>query len=107
MESRGLADANPRQGSPSGPCSTSFGPWAHCPRRYRSRRGAKGRDGTAGFGGGDVEVSLGEVGDPADVVEVEVGEHNVSNVGRAVAELFDLAGRGFGLQECRPQDMTE
>lgn len=70
-------------------------------------RGAKGVDGTAGFGGGDVEVSLGEVGDPADVVEVEVGEHNVSNVGRAVAELFDLAGRGFGLQECRPQDMTE
>ncbi|CFS12180.1 Uncharacterised protein [Mycobacterium tuberculosis] len=52
-------------------------------------------------------MSLGEVGDPADVVEVEVGEHNVSNVGRAVAELFDLAGRGFGLQECRPQDMTE
>lgn len=67
----------------------------------------RGVDGTAGFGGGDVEVSLGEVGDPADVVEVEVGEHNVSNVGRAVAELFDLAGRGFGLQECRPQDMTE
>lgn len=54
-------------------------------------------DGIVGFGGGDVEVSFGEVGDFVDVVEVEVGEYNVLNVGCVVVELFDLVGCGFGL----------
>ncbi len=92
--------------SPVRPCSTSRAVRARCPHVDIAVARGAGVDGTAGFGGGDVEVSLGEVGDPADVVESpEVGEHNVSERrtcgSRAVQR---LAGRGFVLQECRPQD---
>ena len=56
----------------------------------------RGPDRPGGFGGGDVDLGVGEIGQAAGVVKVEVGEDNVPDIGAAKAEPFDLAGRGLG-----------
>lgn len=57
------------------------------PRRgdYRAER----------LGGSDVDLGMREVGQAADVVQVEVRDHDVANIVAAEAELFDLVGGGF------------
>ena len=55
----------------------------------------------------DVHVRVGEVGKATDVVEIEVGHHDVAHIGYLESELLDLLGRGFGLLKHRPSEMAE
>src|SRR4051812_1483934 len=52
--------------------------------------------------GGQMYVSPGEVGDAADVIRVEVGDHDVADIARVVPEVGDLAYGGFGRIEGGP-----
>ncbi|BBA89011.1 hypothetical protein NJB18091_50290 [Mycobacterium marinum] len=54
-----------------------------------------------------MDLSVREVGQPADVVEVEVGQHDMANVGRPVAKALDLVHRSFVLQQGRPKEVTK
>ena len=58
------------------------------PGRGSDRRGCLGR--------GDVDLGVGEIGQAAGVVKIEVGEDNVPDIAAAGAEPFGLARRGFG-----------
>lgn len=56
------------------------------------------------FGGGDVGLGVGEIGDAADVVDVEVRDHDVADVVAAEAEPFQLTHGGFVMVEYRPDE---
>jgi hypothetical protein len=49
-----------------------------------------------------MDSGAGKVGDPAGVVEVHVGQHDVGHVGGLVAERPDLGRRGLRQRQHRP-----
>ena len=59
------------------------------------------------LGGIDVDGRVGKVGEAPGVVEVEVGRHDVADVGDAKAEVGDLAQRRLGDVEPRPDQRPE
>ena len=56
--------------------------------------------------GGHVDLGVREVGEAADVVDVEVGRDDVADVVDAKPEALDLPGRGLGGIEPRPQQVA-
>ncbi len=59
------------------------------------------------LGGVDVDPRRREVADAAGVVQVEMGEHDVGDVGRVEAERPDLLRRRLGPVEDRPDGGQE
>src|SRR4051794_23273385 len=68
-------------------------------QRRRPRRGKLGRE--------DVDLRLREVADTAGVVEVEMGREDVPDVGRVVAQRFDLPDRALALLADRGDHRAE
>jgi hypothetical protein len=62
-------------------------------------------DGPLRFGGGDMDLGVRKVGKPADMVEVEVRDHDVAHVVSVEAQSFDLAGGRFLRVENRFNDV--
>ena len=54
----------------------------------------------------DVHLRGGEVGEAADVVEIQVGEHDVPHVPRIQAQGLYAADRRLALTQCRAQDVA-
>ncbi len=59
----------------------------------------RGGDGAEGLGRGDVNLGVREVGQTADVVQVEVRDDDVADIVTREPELLDLVGGGFVVAE--------
>lgn len=59
------------------------------------------------FGRGDVDLGVREVGQTADVVEVEVGDDNVTDIVAVEPEPFDLVRGRLAGQQLGPADVPE
>jgi len=57
--------------------------------------GRRSVNGSQGFGGGEVDLRMREVGDSSDVVEVEVSDDDMADVVRSEAECLDVVCGGF------------
>ena len=63
--------------------------------------------GVLALGGHHVHARVGEIVQPAGMVEIEVGHHDVANVARVEAHALDLADRGHLLAEIRCDQAEE
>ena len=63
--------------------------------------------GRAKFGSENMDRGVGEIADPASVVEIEMGRHDVANIAWAEAEIRDLPERRLGDVEPRPHHRVE
>ena len=59
------------------------------------------------LGRGDVDLGVREVGQTADVVQVEVCDDDVADIVTPEAELFDLVGRSFLMAEDGSEDVAQ
>lgn len=55
----------------------------------------------------DMNLRIGEVRQSACVIEIQVGDHDVADIGRAVAECGHVGQRRFSLVEFRPRHCDE